>query len=229
MGAYQTFRRFSMICKFVALSILLGIAGSAFAESKGGKAKSFSSESKAQFEARTKWWREAKFGMFIHWGVYAVPADATLKDGVKKGIAEWYFSNKQMQMADYQKFAAKFNPEKFDAKKWVETAKNAGMKYIVITSKHHDGFDMFGTKLNHDWNIVDATPFKRDPIKELAAECRKQGIKLCFYHSIMDWHHPDYLPRRPWEKDTRTAAGAEYNRYAEYMKGQIRELIANYG
>src|SRR5438067_5358701 len=93
-------------------------------------------ETPEQFAARTKWWRDAKFGMFIHWGVYAVPADATLKDGVKKGIAEWYFSNKQMQMADYQKFAAQFNPEKFDARKWVETAKNAGMKYIVITSKH---------------------------------------------------------------------------------------------
>src|SRR5258708_14207208 len=165
MGAYQAFRRLSMICKCVALSILLGIGGSAFAESKGGKAKSFSSESKAQFEARTKWWREAKFGMFIHWGVYAVPADATLKDGVKKGIAEWYFSNKQMQKADYQKFAPKFNPEKFDAKKWVETAKNAGMKYIVVTSKNHDGFDMCGTKLNHHWTILSLQTFQPTPMK----------------------------------------------------------------
>jgi alpha-L-fucosidase len=188
----------------------------------------YSRETPAQFAARTSWWREAKFGMFIHWGVYAVPADATDKDGNKR-IAEWYFSNKQMQMADYQKFAPRFNPVRFDAKRWVQAAKIAGMKYIVITSKHHDGFAMFGTKMNHDWNIVDATPFKRDPIKELAEECKRQGIKLCFYHSIMDWHHPDYMPRRPWEKDTRPAAGTNYDRYVEYMKGQLRELVTNYG
>lgn len=185
-------------------------------------------ETPAQFAARTQWWREAKFGMFIHWGVYAVPADATDKNG-NKGIAEWFLSNKQMQMAEYQKFAPQFNPAKFDAKRWVQTAKNAGMKYIVITSKHHDGFAMFGTKQNTDWNIVTGTPFHRDPIKELAEECRKQGIKLCFYHSIMDWHHPDYLPRRPWEKDTRPTAGADYNRYVDYMKSQLRELVTNYG
>ena len=186
-------------------------------------------ETPAQYAKRTKWWREARFGMFIHWGVYAVPADSTTKDG-KKSAGEWYFYNKQAQMADYQKFAPQFNPVKFDAHKWVHTAKRAGMKYIVITSKHHDGFTMFGTKMNHDWNIVDATPFHRDPMKELAAECRKQGVKLCFYHSIMDWHNPDYLPRRPWEKETRPEAGANPDRYFnEYMKGQIRELLTNYG
>lgn len=184
-------------------------------------------ESPEQFAKRTKWWREAKFGMFIHWGVYAVPADATTKDG-HRAIAEWYLSNKQMQMADYERFASQFNPVKFDAKKWVRTAKYAGMKYIVITSKHHDGFCMFGTKLNHDWNIVDATPFHRDPIAELAEECRKQGVRLCFYHSIMDWHNPDYTPRRPWETRTRPAAGADFNRYESYMKGQLKELVENY-
>jgi alpha-L-fucosidase len=185
--------------------ILLSVCTGAIAQQPKPKHKknppikptgSYAVETPAQFAKRTQWWRDAKFGMFIHWGVYAVPADATDKAG-NKGIAEWYFSNKQMQMKDYEKFAARFNPVRFDAKRWVQTAKNAGMKYIVITSKHHDGFDMFGTKLNHDWNIVDATPFKRDPIKELAAECRRQGVKLCFYHSIMDWHNPDYLPRRP--------------------------------
>src|SRR5258708_14171990 len=102
MGAYQTFRRFSMIRKFVALSILLGIAGSAFADSKGAKSKSFANERKAQFEARTRWWRDAKFGMFIHWGVYAVPADATLKNSVQTGISEWYLSNHHMHTADDQ-------------------------------------------------------------------------------------------------------------------------------
>ncbi len=176
---------------------------------------------------RTEWWREAKFGMFIHWGIYALPADSTDLNG-KKQIAEWYFFNKQKQVKDYEKFAAEFNPVKFDARKWVETAKNAGMKYIVITSKHHDGFCMFDTKLT-DYCVTKATPWRHDPMKDLAAECRRQGLRLCFYHSIMDWHHPDYLPRRPWEKDTRPAAGANLDRYLDYMKGELGELLTNYG
>jgi len=134
---------------------------------------------------RAAWWREARFGMFIHWGVYSVPADATNLKG-ELGAAEWYLTNKQAQIADYEKFAAQFNPTKFDAAAWVRIAKDAGMKYIVITSKHHDGFCLFDTQLT-DWCITKATPFKRDPLKELADECRKQGIRLCFYHSIMDW------------------------------------------
>jgi alpha-L-fucosidase len=178
-------------------------------------------ETPSEFAKRTQWWREAKFGMFIHWGVYAVPASA-------RGGAEWYLHGSQVQVKDYEKLAAQFNPVRFDAAKWVRTAKQAGMKYIVITSKHHDGFCMFDTKLT-DWSIVRATPFKRDPLKELAAECRKQGVRLCFYHSIMDWHHPDYLPRRPWENDTRPATGASLDRYIDYMKGQLRELLTNYG
>jgi len=182
-------------------------------------------ETKEQFEARTKWWREAKFGMFIHWGLYAVPADATNLKG-EKVIAEWYLSNKQMQVTEYEKFAPQFNPVQFNARDWVRMAKQAGMKYIVITSKHHDGFCLFDSKLT-DYTITKASPFKRDPIKELATECKRHGIRFCFYHSIMDWHHPDYLPRRPW--DTRPTTGADLNRYIDYMKGQLRELLTNYG
>lgn len=184
-------------------------------------------ETPEQFKRRTQWWREAKFGMFIHWGIYALPADATDFEG-KHRIAEWYLSNKQMQVKDYEKFAAQFNPVKFNAKHWVKAAKDAGMKYIVITSKHHDGFCMFDSKLT-DYTITKATPYKRDPMKELAEECRRQGLKFCFYHSIMDWHHPDYLPRRAWEKETRPAEGAYLDRYIEYMKGHLRELLSNYG
>ncbi len=183
-------------------------------------------ETPEQFSKRTKWWREAKFGMFIHWGLYAVPADATDKNG-NKGLAEWYFSNKQEQVFNYQKFASQFNPVKFDAKKIVAAAKYAGMKYIVITSKHHDGFAMFDSKVS-DYDIVDATPYKHDLMKDLADECKKQGVRLCFYHSIMDWHHPDYLPRRPWEGKTRPAAGADYSRYVTYMKTQLKELVTQY-
>jgi len=183
-------------------------------------------ETPQQFAKRTKWWNEAKFGMFIHWGLYAVPADATNKNG-QKVLAEWYLSNKQAQVADYAKFATQFNPVKFDAKKIVAAAKYAGMKYIVITSKHHDGFAMFDSKVS-DYDIVDATPYKRDLMKSLANECKKQGVRLCFYHSIMDWHHPDYLPRRDWEKETRPIAGADYSRYTTYMKEQLKELVTQY-
>ncbi len=184
-------------------------------------------ETAEHYNQRTEWWREARFGMFIHWGIYAVPADATDLQGKKK-IAEWYMSNKQMQVRDYEKLAAQFNPVKFDARRWVKTAKDTGMKYIVITTKHHDGFCMFDSKLT-DYCITKATPFKRDPLQELAAECRRQGIRLCFYHSIMDWHHPDYLPRRPWEAQTRPVGGGNLDRYIEYMQGQLRELLTNYG
>jgi alpha-L-fucosidase len=208
-----------LLRRFSRFIVLLALATTAQAQT--------THETKAQLESRTQWWREARFGMFIHWGLYAVPADSTDLEG-KRRIAEWYFSNKQKQVKDYEKFAAEFNPAKFDARIWVKTAKDAGMKYIVITSKHHDGFDMFDTKLS-DYCITKATPFKRDPMKELAAECRRQGIKLCFYHSIMDWHHPDYLPRRPWEKENRPADGANPDRYIDYMKGQLRELLTNYG
>ena len=182
-------------------------------------------ETPEQFQARTKWWREAKFGMFIHWGIYAVPADSTDLQGHKR-IAEWYFSNKQVQVADYEKFASQFDPVQFDARQWVETAKNAGMKYVVITSKHHDGFSMFDTKMT-DYNVVEATPWHHDPMKDLAAECGRQGLRLCFYHSVMDWHHPDYLPRRKW--DTRPVDGASLDRYIEYMKGELRDLLTKYG
>lgn len=209
--------RFKYLGKLVVILILAALA----AQAQTAK------ESPEQFEQRTAWWREAKFGMFIHWGIYSVPADSTDLKG-KKGIGEWYFSNKQMQVKDYEKFAAQFNPVKFDARTWVKTAKDAGMKYIVITSKHHDGFDMFDTKLS-DYCITKATPFKRDPMKELAAECARQGIKLCFYHSIMDWHHPDYVPRRKWEEVSRPAGGANLDRYIDYMKGQLRELLTQYG
>ena len=171
--------RSRFLASAAALAVVLTIG--AIAATAAALGAETAHETKAQFEARTKWWREARFGMFIHWGIYAVPADSTDLDG-KKRIAEWYLSNKKMQVKDYEKFAAQFDPVKFDAKTWVSTAKNAGMKYIVITSKHHDGFCMFDTKQT-GYCVTKATPWKHDPMKDLAAECRRQGIKLCFYHS----------------------------------------------
>ncbi len=179
------------------------------------------SETPEQFNSRMQWWREARFGMFIHWGLYAVPA------GEWKGEtrhAEWILTTAQIPVSEYIKFVPQFNPVNFDAAAWVKMAKDAGMKYIVITSKHHDGFCLWDSKVT-DYDIM-ATPFKRDILRELTDECNKQGVKMCFYHSIMDWHHPDYLPRRGWEK--RSAEGADFQRYITYMKAQLKELIEGY-
>jgi alpha-L-fucosidase len=175
-----------------------------------------------EHDRRMSWWREARFGMFIHWGLYAVPA------GEWKGTtnhAEWILTTAQIPVNEYEKFSPQFNPVKFNAKEWVRIAKEAGMKYIVITSKHHDGFCLWNSKLT-EYDIIDATPFKRDILRELTRECKRQGIRMCFYHSIMDWHHPDYLPRRGWEK--RSSEGADFSRYVSYMKGQVAEIIQGY-
>lgn len=175
-------------------------------------------------DSRLNWWRDARFGMFIHWGLYAIPA------GEWNGAtnhAEWIRTTAQIPLATYDSFVQRFNPVKFDARQWVRLAKQAGMKYIVITTKHHDGFALYDSKVS-DFDVM-ATPFGRDILKELAEACRLEGgIRLCFYHSIMDWHHPDYLPRRDWEK-SRSAAGADFQRYINYMKSQLKELLTQYG
>ncbi len=164
-----------------------------------------------------EWFRDARFGMFIHWGVYSV-----------LGHGEWVMNNEKIPISEYEKLPARFNPVNFDAASWVRLAKAAGMKYITITSKHHDGFAMFATRQNH-WNIVDATPWHRDPIKELAEECRRQGIKLFFYYSELDWHNPDYYPRGGTGQTTGRAENGDWNRYLDFMDAQLRELLTNYG
>lgn len=199
--------------------IIFNITG----QSQQAKSKNFLSETKAQKEERMKWWKDARFGLFIHWGLYSVPA------GEWKGEtnhAEWIRTTAHIPVKEYEKFVQQFNPVKFDATEWVQLAKQAGMKYIVITSKHHDGFCMFDSKQT-DFDIM-STPFHRDVMKELSAACKKEGIQLCFYHSIMDWHHPDYLPRREWEKD-RPTTGANLSNYISYMKKELKELLTNYG
>jgi alpha-L-fucosidase len=179
-------------------------------------------ETAAAHDQRMAWFRDARFGMFIHWGVYSVPAGEW--EG-KTNYAEWFLEETHMPVSQYEKYAGQFNPVKFDAKEWVRMAKNAGMKYIVITSKHHDGFGMFRSDLT-DW-CIKSTPFQRDPIKELADACREQGIKFCLYHSIMDWHHPDWGVRRAWnDKATGTP---DMDRYTSYMKGELKELLTRYG
>jgi alpha-L-fucosidase len=175
----------------------------------------FTKESKESYEARMKWWHDARFGMFIHWGIYSVPAGKYNGEEIK-GIGEWIMNTAKIPVAEYEKFGKQFNPVKFDAAEWVRIAKGAGMKYIVITSKHHDGFSMWGSKVSK-YNIVDFSPYRKDVLKMLADECAKQGITLCFYHSIMDWHQPN-------------ANSENWPKYREkYLKPQLKELLTGYG
>jgi alpha-L-fucosidase len=179
----------------------------------------------ARADPRLDWWREARFGMFIHWGLYAIPA-GTWKGKRIPGIGEWIMKRAQIPVTEYEQLAAQFNPVKFDAAEWVSIAKRAGQKYMVITSKHHDGFCLFKSEVGN-YNIVDATPFGRDVIAELAQECAKQGIKLCFYYSqTQDWHHPDG-DGNDWDYDPQEQDFAGY--VETYVKPQVRELLTNYG
>ncbi|HWA96577.1 MAG TPA: alpha-L-fucosidase [Terracidiphilus sp.] len=191
-------------------------------------------ETPAQKDARLKWFREARFGMFIHWGLYSILAGRWQGREVPE-IGEWIMNSASIPVADYEALAARFNPTKFDAAKIVGLAKSAGMKYIIITSKHHDGFAMFDSQAD-PFNIVQATPYKRDPLKALAVECRKQGVKLGFYYSQdQDWTAPggaairrgnNRPPSNHWDP-------AQNGDFAAYLHRkaipQIRELLSNYG
>jgi alpha-L-fucosidase len=167
--------------------------------------------------AARRWFHDAKFGLFIHWGVYSV-----LGDG------EWVMNNRKMSVSEYEKLPAQFNPTAFDAAEWVALAKAAGMKYITITSKHHDGFAMFDSKVS-DWTIAGRTPYKRDVVKALADACHRQGLKLFVYYSQLDWHHPDYFPRGTTARDNGRPESGDWNKYLDYMNAQLRELFTNYG
>jgi alpha-L-fucosidase len=180
-------------------------------------------ETTVEHDARMQWWRDARFGMFVHWGLYSVPAGEWNGD---TNYGEWIRNSAKIPLETYNRFIPRFNPVDFNAEEWVKLAKQAGMKYIVITSKHHDGFCMFDTRQT-DFNIM-ATPFHHDPMKDLAMACKKYGLKFCFYYSIMDWHHPDYLPRREWETN-RPAGNADYDKYVAYMKAELKELLTQYG
>ncbi len=226
LRSFMSIRTYAVLAVFAAiLAILLFSAGC-----KTAAAKSSGDEPVEQVRdnERMQWWREARFGMFIHWGLYAVPA-GEWKGKRIGGIGEWIMNNAHIPVEEYEKLAGQFNPVKFDADQWVRIAKNAGMKYIVITSKHHDGFCLWDSKVTK-YDIMDASPFKRDILKELSRACKKQGIRLCFYHSIMDWRHPDaQAPFYPNYNDG-SKSNPNFARYAEtYMKPQLKELVENYG
>jgi alpha-L-fucosidase len=184
-------------------------------------------------EARLRWWRDARFGMFIHWGLYAIPAGEWSGRQIH-GLGECIMANATISRDQYAALARRFNPVQFNADEWVRIAKDAGMKYIVITSKHHDGFAMFGSKVS-PFNVVDATPFRRDPIRELALACRKAGLRLSFYYShVLDWHEPnapginEYLHSEG--ENVPEDFGRDFARYySEKAEPQVRELLTNYG
>src|ERR1700678_305696 len=200
-------------CRSIAIILLLAAASSTHAQLEGDKLNTQpanhpvpaiqDTETPAQRDARMQWWREARFGMFIHWGLYSIPAGTW--DGKQiPGIGECIMNNASIPVADYKALASQFNPTGFNAHDIVALAKSAGMRYIVITAKHHDGFAMFDSKTN-SFNIVAATPFKRDPLRELAEECQKQGIKLGFYYSQdQDWTAPGASPRERGNHDPMT-------------------------
>jgi alpha-L-fucosidase len=179
-------------------------------------------ETQAENDARMGWFREARFGMFIHWGLYAVPAGEW--NGKKfDGGVEWIQCFAKIPTAEYTPLIEKFNPQRYDADAWVRLAKDAGMKYIVITSKHHDGFCLWDSAQT-DWD-VGATPYKEDLLKPLAEACAKHGIRLCFYHSIMDWHHPEWGDKAPWRGNCATAK-PDMDKFTAYLKAQLDELLA---
>ncbi len=208
-----------------ALTVLTACIGLAQRES------SFLDEPPAERDRRMQWWREARFGMFIHWGLYAVPA-GEYQGRRSDSVGEWIQSWANIPRAEYEQFAPRFNPVGFDAAQWAQLAADAGMKYMVITSKHHDGFSMFDSAAT-GYDIVDATPYGRDVMAELSRECKKRGIRFSFYYSIMDWHHPSQYVDKEGKHPT---AGDGQNRiyteqkagYIQHMKRQLEELVTRY-
>jgi len=172
--------------------------------------------SEANLEAR-EWFQDARFGLFVHWGVYSI-----------EGRGEWLMNNERMSIEEYEKLPPQFNPRAFDADAWCEMAKNAGMRYITITSKHHDGFAMFDSQAS-DYDLADATPYRKDVLKQLARACRKHGLKLFFYHSHLDWHHAGYFPRGNTGRHGGRPDSGDWYAYLDYMDAQLTELCSNYG
>jgi alpha-L-fucosidase len=186
----------------------------------------------AEQDRRMEWWREARFGMFIHWGLYALPAGEWKGEQIP-GISEWIMARAEIPVKEYEKLAESFNPVKYDAEQWVKLAKNAGMKYIVITSKHHDGFTMFHSRAS-TYNIVDATPFGRDPLKELAEACKKYDMRLGFYYSqAQDWHEPGGTYWNIEDGEPHWDPDLEREPLMTYIEGkavpQVKEILENYG
>lgn len=180
----------------------------------GASAQSAYQPSAENLAAR-KDFQDRRFGLFVHWGIYSI-----------LGNGEWVMHNEKIPYAQYSRLASSFYPTGFDAHQWVSMVKQAGMKYITITSRHHDGFSMFSTKAT-PYNVVDATPWRHDPMKDLAQECHRQGIKLFFYYSLLDWGRPDYGFGQPIVNGK--PEKADWDHYIAFMKQQLTELLTQYG
>lgn len=206
------------------------ISENASASPQGGQAKD--ENSTAERDARLAWFKQAKYGMFIHWGLYAIPA-GEWKGKRCPGLGEWIMNRCKIPVKQYEQLASEFNPVDFNADRWVQLAQDAGMKYIVITSKHHDGFAMFKSKVS-PYNVVDATPYHRDILKELAEACRRHNVPLGFYYSqSQDWHEPGGAGN-DWDfGPDQDANHKELKPYDQYLQGkaepQVKELLTNYG
>jgi alpha-L-fucosidase len=170
----------------------------------------------ANLEARRSF-QDARFGLFIHWGVYSL-----------LGKGEGVMEKDRLPVSEYEKLPPQFNPAGFDADEWVKTARGAGMKFLLVTAKDHDGFCMFDTALTR-FDVVDATPFAKDPLKALADACQKHGLKLFFHYSLLDWHHPDSFPRGKTGRASGRDEAGDWSKYVAYYQGQVRELCTHYG
>jgi alpha-L-fucosidase len=225
----KSFQMESKIRMYIFNLLLIFCAGfgvSALAADAQSSSWPYENETKEQRDARMQWWREARFGMFIHWGVYSVPA-GTYNGKQIPGIGEWIMNRGKIPVAEYKAYAKQFNPVRYNPDKWVRLAKEAGMKYIIITSKHHDGFALFDSKVT-DWDVVDATPYGKDLLKPLAQACKKHGIKLGFYYSqAQDWNHPGGAASGGhWDP----AQDGDMNEYIRTIAApQVKEILTNYG
>ncbi len=205
----------------LAVALLAGLSRIAVSQEIIGRP----GETPEQRDARMKWWREARFGMFIHWGVYSVPA-GIYKGKEIGGIGEWIMHNAKIPVAEYKQFARQFNPVRYDPDAWVRLAKEAGMKYIVITSKHHDGFALFDSNVT-DWDVVDATPYGKDLLKPLAEACAKHDLVLGFYYSqAQDWCHPGGAAAGGHWDPAQDGSMDEYIR--KIAAPQVTEILSNY-
>ena len=212
--------------KYIQILLVSILSATAINLKAQDSADPYENETQEQRDARMKWWREAKFGMFIHWGVYSVPA-GTYKGKQIGGIGEWIMNSAKIPVAEYREFAKQFNPVKYNPDEWVKLAKEAGMKYIIITSKHHDGFALFDSKVT-EWDVVDATPYKKDLLKPLSEACRKYGVKLGYYYSqAQDWNHPGGAAAGGHWDPAQEGSMDEY--IDKIAVPQVREILSNYG
>lgn len=211
---YTKINKYSIIFFAVILFLLNGLS----------QVKAQELKAEISQDERMQWWRDAKFGMFIHWGLYSIPA-GEWKGTEYDRIGEWIMNWAKIPPAEYRQLANQFNPQKFNPKEWVSLAKRAGMKYITLTSKHHEGFAMFKSYAS-DYNIIDATPYAKDIVKELAEECHKQGMPICFYYShARDWNEPEALVHR--KSDPMKLNFDSY--FQRKVKPQLTEILTNYG